>query len=120
MSSEKLVFEPLPGTNDEHVYILRGPLTLGNIFAVQEVLREQSATTILDLTGVPYMDSAGLGVLVNSYVSHQKRGQRLVLVGVNQRVQELFKLTKVDNVLEIVPNMEAAYRALSRPERGIA
>jgi anti-sigma B factor antagonist len=120
MPSEKLFFELLPGTGDEHIYRLLGPLTLSNLFAFQEVLRQQSGTTILDLTGVPYMDSAGLGVLVNSYVSHQQRGQRLVLAGVNERVRELFKLTKVDSVLEVVPNLEAAYRALGRPERGVA
>jgi anti-sigma B factor antagonist len=120
MSSEKLVFEPLPSTNNEHAYRLVGPLTLNNIFAFQEVLRQQSVTTILDLTGVPYMDSAGLGVLVNSHVSHQQRGQRLILAGVNERVLALFKLTKVDTVLEVVPNMDAAHRALGRAERGIA
>jgi anti-sigma B factor antagonist len=117
MSLEKLVFEPLPNTGNEHLFRLQGPLTLNNLFAFQEVLRQQSVTTILDLTGVQYMDSAGLGVLVNSHVSHQKRGHRLVLVGVNDRVMELFRLTKVDTVLEIVPNLEGAYRALGRPEQ---
>jgi hypothetical protein len=35
-------------------------------------------------------------------------------------VQELFKLTKVDSVLEVFPNLEAAYRALGISEQGIA
>lgn len=120
MPSEKLVFEPLPTRSNEHLFRLQGPLTLNNLFAFQEVLRQQAVTTILDLSGVPYMDSAGLGVLVNSHVSHQQRGQRLILVGVNDRIQELLKLTKVDTVLEVVPDLEAAYRALGTGAQGVA
>ena len=120
MPGEKLVFEHLPSTSEEHTFRLQGPFTLNNLFAFQAVLRAQSVTTVLDLTGVPYMDSAGLGVLVNSHVSRQQHGQKLVLVGVTERVQELFKLTKVDSVLEVFPNLEAAYRALGISERGIA
>ncbi len=66
------------------------------------------------------MDSAGLGVLVNSHVAHQQRGQRLILVGINDRIQELLKLTKVDSVLEVVPDLEAAYRALGSDGQGVA
>jgi anti-sigma B factor antagonist len=120
MPSEKLVFEPLPTRNNEQTFRLQGPLTLNNIFAFQPVLRQQTVNTILDLSGVPYMDSAGLGVLVNSHVSHQQRGQRLILAGVNDRIQELLKLTKVDSVLEVVPDLEAAYRALGIGAQGVA
>jgi anti-anti-sigma factor len=87
MSSEKLTFEVSAGASpNEHIYRLHGPLVLGNIFAFQEVLRAESVTTILDLTDVPYMDSAGLGILTNSYVSHQKHGRKLLFVGVNERI----------------------------------
>jgi anti-anti-sigma factor len=120
MPFEKLVAEPLPSTNNEYLFRLLGPVTLNNIFALQEVVSQPSVTTVLDLTGVPYMDSAGLGVLVKSHVSHQQCGHRLVLVGANQRVMELFKVTKVDTVLELVADMEAAYQALGKPARDIA
>jgi anti-sigma B factor antagonist len=120
MPSGKLLFEPLPSTSSEHAYRLEGPLTLNNLFGFQEVLRQQCDTTILDMSGVPYMDSAGLGVLVNSHVSHQQHGRRLILAGVNERVQELFRLTKVDTVLELVPDLEAAYRALGGTQKDIA
>jgi anti-sigma B factor antagonist len=110
--SEKLEFELLEGASPkEHVYRLQGPLVLGNMFAFQEVLRAESVTTILDLTDVPYMDSAGLGILTNSYVSHQKHGRKLLLVGVNERVRTLFNVTKLDQLFEIFPTVEGAQAA---------
>lgn len=109
MPSEKLTFELLEGASpNEHTYRLKGPLVLGNMFAFQEVLRSESVTTILDLTEVPYMDSAGLGILTNSYVSHQRQGRRLLFVGVNERVQALFKLTTLDRLFEVFPTLESA------------
>jgi anti-sigma B factor antagonist len=115
MSSENLTYELLDGANpSEHVYRLKGPMVLGNMFAFQEVLRSASAiTTVLDLSDVPYMDSAGLGILTNSYVSHQKNGRKLLLVGVNERVQTLFQITKLDQLFSIFPTVEAARLALS-------
>lgn len=111
-SSEKLTFELLTGADpNEHTYRLKGPLVLNNMFAFQELLRSESATTILDLTDVPYIDSAGLGVLTNSYVSHQKHGRKLLFVGANERVQALFKITALDRLFEIFPTVESARRA---------
>jgi anti-sigma B factor antagonist len=112
MSLEKLTFELLDGASpNEHVYRLDGPMVLGNMFAFQEVLRSECVTTILDLTGVPYMDSTGLGILTNSYVSHQKHGRKLLLVGVNERVHTLFKVTKLENLFETFPTVEGAQAA---------
>lgn len=109
MSSEKLTFELLPDASpNEHAYCLKGPLVLENIFAFQEVLRSECVNTILDFTNVPYMDSAGLGILTNSYVSHQKHGRKLLLVGVNERVQALFELTTLDRLFEVFPTLPSA------------
>jgi anti-sigma B factor antagonist len=112
MSAEKLTFEFSEGASpNEHIYRLKGPLVLGNMFALQEVLRSEAVTTILDLTEVPYMDSAGLGLLTNSFVSHQKHGRKLLFVGVNERVLALFQITKLDQLFAMYPTLEAARHA---------
>ncbi len=89
---------------------LAGPLTLINIFDLQTQLRAAKATsvTILDLTGVPYMDSAGMGVVVNYHVHCQNLGGRLIAVGVSPRIMELFKITKVDSVIRMVATVDEA------------
>jgi anti-sigma B factor antagonist len=89
---------------------LTGPLTLINIFDLQTMMRaaEPTPLTILDLAGVPYMDSAGMGVVVNFHVHCQNKGGRLVATGVSPRIMELFKITRVDKVISVAETPEAA------------
>jgi anti-sigma B factor antagonist len=96
-----------PGTL---VIRLTGPLTLRNIFDVQAQFRSMAAVplTILDLTDVPYMDSAGMGVVVNGHVHCQGRGGKFVAVGVSSRILALFEMTHVDKVITMAPTLEAA------------
>jgi len=79
---------------------LVGPLTISTMFGFQNELRAVKADVlIIDLSETPYMDSAGLGLIMNSHVSAQDRGGKLLLAGVNERVTSLFVMTKVDGVL---------------------
>ena len=69
---------------------------------------EPPLVNILDLTEVPYMDSAGLGIVVGHYVSCQRKGIRLIAAGVGPRVRELFKMTKVDTTISMTPTVDEA------------
>jgi anti-sigma B factor antagonist len=60
------------------------------------VRAEQSPNLILDLTDVPYVDSAGIGALVGTYVRHQRDENGLSLVGVNDRVHEALKIAHIE------------------------
>ena len=96
-----------PGTR---VFSLSGPLTLRNLFELQAELRGLTPppVTVIDLTEVPYMDSAGMGLVMNHYVRCQTRGAKLIVAGANNRVMDLFKVTKVDTVLPLVKSIEDA------------
>jgi anti-sigma B factor antagonist len=109
MISEPLIVDQeAPG-----VLRLRGPLTTENVPSFQNaVRRDLSPTVFLDLTDVPYMDSAGLGSLVSAYISRQKNGQRVVLAGVNDRVLKLFEITRVEPLFLIFPSISDALAAL--------
>lgn len=97
----------VPGTV---IIRLTGPLTLLNIFDLQAQFRTAPPTplTILDLSGVPYMDSAGMGVVVNYHVHCQNKGGRFIAAGVSPRIMELFKITRVDKVIKMAPTSEEA------------
>ena len=106
-----LTFEQKPGaTPDALLFVLSGPLTLRNMFDLQSALREASTPklVIFDLADVPYMDSAGMGLIVNHHVHCQTRGSKLVIAGANNRVLDVFKVTRVDSVLALAPTAEAA------------
>src|SRR3989442_14323157 len=81
----------------QEVLTLSGPLTASNAPAFQNAMRrEESANTlILDLSEVPYVDSAGLGLLVTAHVSRPKPGRKLVLSEMNQRLGNPLHLTRV-------------------------
>jgi anti-anti-sigma factor len=92
---------------------LVGPLTISTMFGFQNELRAvKSEVLIIDMSKTPYMDSAGLGLIMNAHVSAQDRGGKLLLAGVNDRVKALFEVTKVQGVLKSFPTVEAAEASL--------
>jgi anti-sigma B factor antagonist len=113
MSSNPLTIEHLPAPG-HGVLRLHGPLTSENLSPFLNAIRGENAPTmILDLTECPYIDSAGLGSLISAYTSRQKLGQRVVLAGVNRRVLKVFKITKVEPLFLIFPNVWDALEALT-------
>src|SRR5436853_6946597 len=99
---------------DQGVLSLRGPLTMENVPPFMNAVRRESAPTmILDFTGVPYLDSSGLGSLVSAYTSCQKAGRRVALTGVNKRVMKVFEITKVEPILLMFETVSEALEALT-------
>ena len=75
------------------------------------VRADTSRTLMIDFTKVPYVDSAGIGALVGAYVTHQKDGRSLYLIGVSQRVQDALKVTHVQQFFHFVDSVAAAEQA---------
>jgi anti-sigma B factor antagonist len=99
---------------DQGVLSLRGPLTMENVSPfLNAVRRENSPTMILDLSGVPYLDSSGLGSLVSAYTSCQKSGRRVALTGVNHRVMKVFEITKMEPIFLMFPTLSDALEAFT-------
>ena len=98
------------GTRDGvEIFTLEGPLTLRNIFAFQkDIAVDPPQVLIFDLSKVEYMDSAGIGVLINYYVAAQKHGRKMTLVGANQRLDALLEMTRVKELLKNYPTVEEA------------
>jgi anti-sigma B factor antagonist len=102
MRDEPLAVTATSGKHDDVTILkLQGPLTLPNTFSFQQDLAQhKAAVLIVDLTESPYMDSAGLGLLMNGFVSAEKNGRRLLLAGANERIRTLLQMTKVDLILK--------------------
>lgn len=108
-----LAVETRPGGVPESIIVaLKGPLVVYDLFSIQRLLREDlTAHTIMDMTEVPYMDSAGVGMLINAYVSRQKSGRTFALVGVKDRPMAVLKITHVDSVIPRYASIEEAEKA---------
>ena len=56
-------------------------------------------TVVLDLTNTSYLDSSGLGTIVGLYVSAKAAKSKLNLINLNERLKELFSITRLGEVL---------------------
>jgi anti-sigma B factor antagonist len=114
MPQEPLQIEDINGTpHDYRVLRLSGPVTISNLFQFQSLVRgNTSRKLILDLSGVPYIDSAGIGALVGAYVNHQKDGRSLALVGVTKRVRDAMQVTRVEQFFRFFDTEAAAHEAI--------
>jgi anti-anti-sigma factor len=98
MRDDNLTIDELPAAaHGDAVWRLTGPLVITSFFEFQERVRaDKSKTLALDFSGVPYIDSTGIGALVSIYVNRQKDGRRLLLVAVQPRVRAALQITKVE------------------------
>ncbi|HZR30132.1 MAG TPA: STAS domain-containing protein [Terriglobales bacterium] len=70
-----------------------------------------SASLVLDLSQIQYIDSGGLGALVAVLTSARACGGDLRLAGLNERVSRVLKTTRLDRVFRIHSSVELAVNA---------
>ena len=88
-------------TPEEIVVRCTGKITSGTSAQLQTAVRRlipETECVVLDLTDVSYMDSSDLGAIVGVYLSAKRQNCRLKLINLNQRLRELFRLTKLASV----------------------
>jgi anti-anti-sigma factor len=95
--------------DDATILLVNGEVDLASSPALESVIAEVDASSrlVIDLSGCTYLDSSALSVFVRAY---KARAERLfVVVPLGARIRRLFALTKLDEVLAIVPDREAAF-----------
>jgi anti-sigma B factor antagonist len=109
MQEKALDIERVEDANGASILRLHGPLLLGNFFAFQSMVRaDGGALLFLDLSDVPYIDSAGIGCLVGAQVSRENSGRKLILVGTTERVRTSLQVTKVEQLFRYASSVEEA------------
>ncbi len=88
---------------EETIVRCTGKITSSTSGQLQTTVRSLIPTTkciVLDLTDVTYLDSSGLGAIVGVYLSAKRQNCQLKLINLNQRLKELFRLTKLASIFE--------------------
>ena len=103
---------------DVTILALMGKLTLAegrDLFKdkVGDVVQAGHNKLLIDLTEVPYVDSAGLGELVRTYTAVNRSGGQLKLLGLAKRIKDVLALTKLLTVFEIFETEEEALDSFS-------
>jgi anti-sigma B factor antagonist len=93
---------------------LAGPVTIHNFSHFQEITEKKTLPPVLivDLSQVPYIDSAALGVLVALHVACEGSGHKYALAGANERLKNLFDLAYVRTFLLIYDSVAEAQTRL--------
>jgi anti-sigma B factor antagonist len=69
--------------------------------AVRRLLEEGKKKILLNLAGVGYIDSSGIGELVSSYTAVSKEGGQLKLLSLTKKLQDLLTITKLLTVFDV-------------------
>jgi anti-sigma B factor antagonist len=92
---------------------LSGQLKLGDAAeflsdTVNDVLQSGSQSLALNMAGVPFVDSSGLGMLVRVYTTVKNVGGRCILFSSPKQVLQLLRMTRLDSVLELFDDEASA------------
>lgn len=79
---------------------------------VRDLLEHGNSRILLNLRGVDFIDSSGLGELVRTHASIRNRGGQLKLVNPSRNVHELLQITKLDRVFDIEQDEASALSSL--------
>jgi anti-sigma B factor antagonist len=93
----------------------KGKITIGegDVLLREEItklLSEEKKQLVLDLGGISYMDSAGVGELVSVYTSVKNRGGELKLASLTKKIKDLLQITQL---MTIFDTYETAQEAVS-------
>jgi anti-sigma B factor antagonist len=93
---------------------IRGELDLQTSTRLQEELKSATdggAWLALDLSGVSFMDSSSLGVLVGCLKRVREDGGEMALVGLRGSPRKVIELTGLDSVFRIAPDVPSLFTA---------
>ena len=106
-------------SGDVRIVDISGRIALGEESAalrnlVRDLLSEGHVRILLNLAGVQYIDSSGLGALVSAYTSARKADGELKLVNLPEKVDNLMQVTKLYTVFDIKNDEAAAVKSFAR------
>jgi anti-sigma B factor antagonist len=104
--------------SDVIVLDLKGKMTLGEgdellKDKINSLLSDGRKKLVLNLEGVPYIDSAGLGEIVRTFTTVSRQGGKLKLLNLTKRIEDLLSITKLLTVFETFDSEADAIKSFS-------
>lgn len=103
--------------DDVEILGLAGRLVLGEetsgLRAQTTAAFDRRSDVLLDLSGLTYLDSAGLGELVSSLASAASRGRSMKLLRPQKRMKDLLQITKLYATFEVFEDEAVALRSFT-------
>jgi anti-sigma B factor antagonist len=103
-----------------HLIAPRGEIDLYTAPELKQVLTDAieggQRRVVIDLTGVSFLDSTALGVLIGAVKRLRSRDGALAIVNTNASIAKTFEITGLDQIFTILDNPQDAMRALDGVE----
>jgi len=119
-------------TSDVAILDLNGRLSLGEALAfgpgsgvvlsdaIRDLTKKGQKKILLNLAGVTYVDSSGVGQIVGALTTARNHGGDIKLLKPSSQILHLLKTTKLDNVFDIQNDEDAAIQSFSKGARATA
>lgn len=110
MQTFKLELEKQPSSSESlTIYKATGKLSLETVSEfIQKLRPESAASVILDMSGVTFLDSAGVGALVSIFVSRRSQGKTFALASLQPQSTAVVMVAGLQNLLPIYKTVEEA------------
>ena len=92
---------PLKGEIDLHI----SPSVTASL---NQMIEKKPERMVVDLSDVTYIDSAGLAALIEAMQKVEGYGGKFLLAGLQETVRSIFEISRLDQVFQIFPDVDAA------------
>ena len=79
--------------------------------SVESLLKAQRKNIVLNLSGLKYLDSSGIGELARIYVAVVKQGGAMKVIGLTAKVEEILRITHLSQVFQEFPDEQSALQS---------
>ena len=114
MTDNTLSIEVRPAGQAVSVIDIKGDVTADSEDVLTDAYTEASAQKIkaivLNFTGLDYMNSSGIGLLVTLLVRANRQRQKVIAYGLNEHYRQIFQLTRLDEAISICDDEATALR----------
>src|SRR5215510_8321839 len=112
MQPAKLEISREPGANGRLVARLNGKLSLETVSAfLQETRPIDAGKLVLDMGGVSFLDSAGVGALVQLFVHRRNQGQKFALAALTSQGMAVMQVAGLLKLIPVFPSVTEAQQA---------
>jgi anti-sigma B factor antagonist len=94
--------------------IMGGPDASSLNSQIHELLGGGRKVLVLDMTGVQYINSSGLGLLIATVNAVRSAGGTLKVAGASEKIRALIKITKLEGLFEMYPSVDEAVAAVKK------
>src|SRR5262245_36320428 len=106
---------PVPRQQHPNVLPLEGDIDLHISPVVTEsfnaMIKEKPEWIMIDLSGVTYIDSAGMAALILAMQEVEAYGGQFFLSGLQETIRSIFEISRLDGIFRIFPDVDAALAA---------